>query len=60
MPGLIVIPQGGRLGSYIEQIIQVFAYDDNEDWKNRIKLSTELALPVISHHAVAAPIQPPF
>ena len=37
MPGLIVIPQEERLGPYIEQIIQVFASDDNQDWKNRIE-----------------------
>ena len=36
MPGLIIVPQSGRLGAFIEQIIDIFIYDDIENWENRI------------------------
>ena len=37
MPGLIIIPQEQRFGSYIDQIIDVFTYDDLGMWNDRIE-----------------------
>ena len=37
MPGLIIVPQVERLGSYIDQIIELFTYDDTDNWNNRIE-----------------------
>ena len=36
MPGLIIIPQNQQFGLYIDQIIDVFVYDDLDMWTNRI------------------------
>ena len=37
MKGLIIVPQGGRLGNHIEQIIDIFDYDNIGNWESRIE-----------------------